>query len=54
MDWTEKHAALTAELQDKLELRQRALKAADDATIQIARLEGALSVVKEAMTDGES
>jgi hypothetical protein len=51
MDAKTKHAELTASLQDAKQLQQRALRAADDATLQIARLEGALSIVTELLKD---
>ena len=47
MDFHAKHAELTAELQKTEAVRQRALRAADEATHQIAVLTGALAIVTE-------
>lgn len=56
MDLHSKRDALQKEIADTAALRDRAIKAADEATVQIARLEGALGVVLELMRDtlGES
>jgi hypothetical protein len=47
MDLTLKRQALEAELVKVCEIRDRALAAANEATLQIAGLEGALALLDE-------
>lgn len=56
MDLQAKRTALETELAQVIALRDRSLRAADTASLQIARIEGALGLVKELQEapDGQS
>lgn len=51
MDLQAKLATLTAERQEKDAIRARALQAADEASLQIAVLDGAIGIVTELLKE---